>query len=92
MIKGRIEAYVHENKDGSDAPLSPLASTGDSGLRHASYFGVWGPGSMWGLSNVLLGGFSEVRTPVSSVILSIKPPVSKSKNFNDDILSPSART
>lgn len=60
VIKGRVEAYVHEEArgrrssfGGGDADTPPL--------RQSSYLGVWGPGSMWGLSNIMLGGGSEVR-------------------------------
>lgn len=60
VIKGRVEAYVHEEArgrrssfGGGDADSPPL--------RQASFLGVWGPGSMWGLSNITLGGLSEVR-------------------------------
>lgn len=62
VIKGRIEAYVHEESD-----RSRVGGETDTGtpLRNSSYLGVWGPGSMWGLSNVMLGGFSEVRVPLS---------------------------
>lgn len=72
VIKGRIEAYVHEeqptgNNDSSGS--GSRASWGDPGsgadatppLRQSSYLGVWGPTSMWGLSNIMLGGNSEVR-------------------------------
>lgn len=57
VIKGRIEAYVHEESGrswvgGETESLVPL--------RQSTYLGVWGPGSLWGLSNIMLGGFSEV--------------------------------
>lgn len=55
VIKGRIEAYVHEGKEGSGD-----SREGGSGLTQASYLGVWGPGSLWGLNNVLFGGRAEV--------------------------------
>lgn len=57
VIKGRIEAYVYEEDGGASAPAGEEAR---HSLREASYLGVWGPGSIWGLNNVLLGGFSEV--------------------------------
>lgn len=62
VIKGRIEAYVHEATEGDDSMDAPSTGGMDGpGLRQASYLGVWGPGSLWGLNNVLLGGSSEVR-------------------------------
>lgn len=60
VVKGRIEAYVHEDHASGRASLAG----GDLDcppLRQASYLGVWGPGSLWGLSNIMLGGVSEVR-------------------------------
>lgn len=64
VIKGRVEAYVHEEARGRRSSL-PSVAGGDAAdsppLRQSSYLGVWGPGSMWGLSNIMLGGASEVR-------------------------------
>lgn len=62
MIKGRVEAYVHETEGGR---LAPTGEEARHSLREASYLGVWGPGSIWGLNNVLLGGFSEVTLRTS---------------------------
>lgn len=56
VIKGRIEAYVDERTEGAQEIRDE-----SSGLVQASYLGVWGPGSLWGLNNVLLGGLAEVR-------------------------------
>ncbi|CAM9253169.1 unnamed protein product [Ectocarpus sp. 4 AP-2014] len=65
VIKGRVEAYVHEDVrrrrssfGGGDADTPPL--------RQSSYLGVWGPGSMWGLSNIMLGGGSEATFVAAS--------------------------
>lgn len=60
VIKGRIEAYVHEEQVGDRASWVGGDVDGPP-LRQFSYLGVWGPGSLWGLSNIMLGGFSEVR-------------------------------
>ena len=60
VIKGRIEAYIHE--DHACGRASGVGGDLDGPpLRQASYLGVWGPGSLWGLNNIMLGGFSEVR-------------------------------
>lgn len=62
VIKGRIEAYVDEDSGRQGSRGSWLG--GDDAahpLRQSSYLGVWGPGSLWGLSNIMLGGASEVR-------------------------------
>ncbi|CAM9289976.1 unnamed protein product, partial [Laminaria digitata] len=63
VIKGRIEAYVNE-RDGDR--LAPDGEDARHSLREASYLGVWGPGSIWGLNNVLLGGFSEATFVAAS--------------------------
>lgn len=60
VIKGRIEAYVHEHPASGHGSWAGGDLDGPP-LRQASYLGVWGPGSLWGLSNVVLGGLSEVR-------------------------------
>lgn len=51
---------MRELKKGSQA--NPGGRSIDTALRKAAYVGVWGPGSMWGLNNVLLGGHAEVGT------------------------------
>lgn len=56
VIMGRIEAYVHDT--------SELGVKLSSGIRQAAYVGVWGPGSLWGLNNVMQGGWSEVNAMV----------------------------
>lgn len=61
VIKGRIEAYVHEDHQPSGRSSWAVGDLDGPPLRQASYLGVWGPGSLWGLSNIMLGGFSEVR-------------------------------
>lgn len=71
VIKGRIEAYVYEDQsagNNENSKSGSRASYADGGggaeailpLRQSSYLGVWGPSSMWGLSNIMLGGNSEV--------------------------------
>ena len=59
VIKGRIEAYVHE--DGGSRGSWVGVDDDAHPLRQSSFLGVWGPGSLWGLSNIMLGGSSEVR-------------------------------
>lgn len=60
VIKGRIEAYVHEEQTNGRNSRVGVDMDGPP-LRQFSYLGVWGPGSLWGLSNIMLGGNSEVR-------------------------------
>lgn len=57
VIMGRVEAYVHDT--------SEIDINQSSGIRQAAFVGVWGSGSLWGLNNVMLGGWSEVSPVVS---------------------------
>ena len=58
---GRIEAYVRDTPEVSESISAPSSSLHDgSGIGQGAYLGVWGPGSLWGLNNVVLGGWSEV--------------------------------
>lgn len=66
MVKGRIEAYMHEEKETSEAGASAGRTSFGLGLGQAIYIGVWGPGSLWGLSNVMLGGYCEVCLQVET--------------------------
>lgn len=59
VIRGRVEAYLQETRGDVMVPMRRRAEVG---LQRMSYLGVWGPGSLWGLNNVLLGGYAEVRS------------------------------
>lgn len=63
VVRGRIEAYMQETKDGVVA-VPPRGA--EVGLQRLSYLGVWGPGSLWGLNNVVLGCHAEVS--LSSIL------------------------
>eukprot|EP00752_Nemacystus_decipiens_P013801 g12253.t1 len=65
VVNGRIEAYVHEDHASGRASWTGGDLDGPP-LRNASYLGVWGPGSLWGLSNIMLGGCSEATFVAAS--------------------------
>ncbi|CAM9133109.1 unnamed protein product [Scytosiphon promiscuus] len=68
VIKGRVEAYIHEEQSGSRTSFADGGGSADvpPPLRQSSYLGVWGPSSMWGLSNIMLGGNSEATFVAAS--------------------------
>lgn len=63
---GRVEAYVHDTPE--------IGLNRSSGIRQATYVGVWGPGSLWGLNNVMLGGWAEVSPMVSCTRCTLQNP------------------
>ncbi|CAM9884106.1 unnamed protein product, partial [Choristocarpus tenellus] len=68
VVRGRIEAYLDETRTEDRRRWSARSSfrnwsaesgsypgTGRVGCT-GTYLGVWGPGSLWGLNNILMGG------------------------------------